>query len=82
MTINSAKELKFYRNNEKIYEKNKRILNSLQNLEISEPSPTNSKSTKNNKCMICFNNEPDSVIMECGHGGFFYKYIPLYRRNF
>ena len=29
----------------------------------------NEKSIQN--CLICFDKEPDSVIMECGHGGFF-----------
>ena len=33
------------------------------NLNMNEVSCQN--------CLICFDKEPDAVIMECGHGGLF-----------
>lgn len=31
--------------------------------------PSNDNSMTKGKCLICFNNDANAVIMECGHGG-------------
>ena len=51
----------------------KQILLSQDRLkkEIKYSNKENEEKDKNNICFICFTNEANSVIMECGHGGFF-----------
>lgn len=44
---------------------------SSKNNELSSPSERIEKSLVN--CLICFDKVPDSVFMECGHGGISFK---------
>ena len=49
---------------------------------IDEFLPGNSEEYKTNqKCLICFDKEPDSVIMNCGHGGNFFFEIYLQKKT-
>jgi hypothetical protein len=44
-------------------------LPSENHLPSGVQSPVSNRSMAGNQCLICFDNEPDAVFMECGHGG-------------
>lgn len=44
--------------------------NTIENSPTKKESlKEESKETTQANCFICFDKEPDAVIMECGHGG-------------
>jgi hypothetical protein len=52
-------------------EDNPALKESLSEIKSSDMSQTHEQ-----KCLVCFDKEPDAVYMECGHGGFLtYLYI-------
>ena len=57
------------------------MYNFQNNIKEMKPSPRidiNENKFENssvNTCLICFDRTPDSVFMECGHGGFLIKII-------
>ena len=56
-------EKSFFLSERKINNEKKHIT-SLESSKISEK-----QSSKLQNCLICFEKPPDSVFMECGHGG-------------
>ena len=54
---------------------NESVSKSYCNQSISEDKENKSVSN----CLVCFDKQPDSVILECGHGGnFFYFFLFLF----
>ena len=45
--------------------------NSIPFVEENDNYEGQKSSGKKKTCLICFDKSPDSVIMECGHGGYF-----------
>lgn len=50
------------------------IKNHPFNREEMEESKDKETSTARNSCLVCYEEKPDAVLMECGHGGLFLIY--------